>query len=256
MNKVLFRGSICVLAIIGILVVIAGFISTDTKKQKSVTAPITVVPGSTINTIARSLSRAGLRSQEFLRLTLPTFGTSSTSTLIKSDDRPAGSGLEGYLYPDTYEFASYQTGADMARIMISNFNRHFPYDLWAHQKGTVRSLHEVVTMASVLEKEVMTKEDKNIVAGILWKRLDQHMPLQIDSTTQYFLTPPEGVTYNTYEHAGLPFGPISNPSDVSLQAALQPTATDYWYFLNTREGKIVYSKTLGEHLINKAKYVQ
>jgi UPF0755 protein len=139
--------------------------------------------------------------------------------------------------------------------MTENFEAHFPQDLYDNQKGTVRSKRDVVIMASILEKEVVHNEDKKIVAGILWKRLDHHLPLQVDSTVHYFLAQSTGLVYNTYQNTGLPSGPISEPSLDSIKAALEPTATDYWYFLSARDGRIVYSQTLSEHLINKAKYV-
>lgn len=256
MNKYLLRWYVYIIIVSGIVLVAIALASRTTHKQKSFTVSITVLPGSTINTISKLFGRSGLPTQDFLRMALPKFDGATTSSSIKLDDRPAGSGLEGYLYPDTYNFASYQSADDMANMMILNFNKHFPYELFLSQKTKVRGLHEVVIMASILEKEVDKVEDKKIVSGILWKRLDARLPLQVDSTNSYFLTPPKGVTYNTYKYSGLPFGPISNPSEESLIAALEPVTTDYWYFLSTRDGNIVYSKTLSEHLINKAKYVE
>jgi len=213
------------------------------------TAPstITIIPGTTINGIVRVLSRAGFKqTEDFLKLALPDFSASGTAKL----------GLEGYLYPDTYQITSDQKPEQIIKMLVDNFNRHFPEDLFQKQTGKVRSRQDVVIMASLLEKEVETFADKKIAAGILWKRLDNDLPLQLDSTLSYFLTPPKNFSYNTYKYSGLPFGPIGNPTAESLRAALEPTPTDYWYFLSAKDRKIIYSRTLGEHLINKAKYLE
>ncbi|MDB5259520.1 MAG: aminodeoxychorismate lyase, protein [Candidatus Taylorbacteria bacterium] len=236
-----------------VIVAVAAIISTvhriGTREPKPRTIIVTVIPGSTINSIAKLLSGSGLPSRDFLKLSLPTFDASTSKSA-------AGFGLEGYLYPDTYNFTSGESAEQIIRTMTENFDAHFPQDLFDHQKGTVRSKRDIVIMASILEKEVATAEDKRIVAGILWKRLEHRLPLQVDSTTHYFLAPSAGLVYNTYQSAGLPFGPISEPSSESIRAALEPTVTDYWYFLSDRKGKIFYSRTLSEHLINKAKYVE
>jgi UPF0755 protein len=270
MNKAFFSWFVYVLTAIILLVVVIGLAySFERKATIPRTITVTIIPGSTINTIAKQLSRAGLPSQTFLKLALPTFSASTTplnpvatsSGVTSSDLANAGLGLEGYLYPDTYNFSSNQSAERIIKTLTDNFDKHFPQELFdrqkdANQKGIVRSKRDIVIMASILEKEVATDEDRKIVAGILWKRLGENLPLQVDSTSHYFLGAPNGVLYNTYKNTGLPFGPICNPSLSSLKAALLPTASDYWYFLSTKEGRIVYSKTLGEHLINKAKYIE
>ena len=134
-------------------------------------------------------------------------------------------------------------------------------------------------MASLLEKEVISYRDKQMVAGILYKRLKAGMPLQIDSTVLYAQTlklyrvekqpatkrdhNPVSVKdtkidspYNTYKHKGLPPGPICNPGLKSIKAALNPVKTGYWYYLSTAEGKTIFSKTYEEHLKNKKKYLE
>ncbi|MEO8637346.1 MAG: endolytic transglycosylase MltG [Candidatus Taylorbacteria bacterium] len=209
-------------------------------RGKTAPVAITVIPGFTVNDIARLLSRAGVaKSDEFLRLTMP-----SESKV----------GLEGYLYPDTYLFESGESTEKIVKTMTDNFHLHFSPDLTG--KSQKRSLEEVVIMASILEKEVKTPEDKKMVAGILWKRLDYKLPLQVDSTGNYFLTRQTKLEYNTYEFVGLPFGPICNPSLASLEAALDPTESPFWYYLSALDGHTIYSHTLGEHLINKAKYLE
>ncbi len=240
---------VCI-AVVCILVALAVFHRYEKRTVPIRTLTVTILPGSTINTVAKTLSRAGLPAQAFLKLTMPGTGTSATTTASTT------MGLEGYLYPDTYRFTSNESAARIVRTMTDNFEAHFPEDLFDAQQGTVRSKRDIVIMASILEKEVATEEDKKIVAGILWKRLDHNLPLQVDSTGAYFLADSPLLVYNTYQTTGLPSGPICNPSLESMQAALLPTATEYWYFLSTRDGRIVYSRTLGEHLINKATYLE
>lgn len=128
-----------------------------------------------------------------------------------------------------------------------------------------KTIYEIVTMASILEKEVKTPEDMKIVSGIFWKRIDQGRPLQSCATIAYVLgrekkqysyedtrTPSP---YNTYINKGLPPGPINNPGMNSILAAVYPKETDYNYFLTDPEtGKTIFSKTLEEHEENKVKY--
>ena len=122
-------------------------------------------------------------------------------------------------------------------------------------------------MASILEKEVKTTEDKKIVSGILWKRLVNDMSLQIDSTINYITNKSEARVaikdtkidspYNTYKYQGLPLGPISNPGIDSILAAIYPIESPYWYYLSaSTTGKTIFSKTLLEHNQAVAKYLK
>lgn len=99
-------------------------------------------------------------------------------------------------------------------------------------------------MASLLEKEVKTKEEKELAAGILWKRLESGMPLQVDAAME------------TYARLGLPAGPICNPGLESILASIYPESSEYWYYLSTPDGITIFSKTLEEHNIAKAKYLE
>jgi len=120
-------------------------------------------------------------------------------------------------------------------------------------------------MASLIEKEVKTKEDKEVVSGILWKRLKNNIPLQVDATITYLTgkkttkIPLEDLQidslYNTYKYKGLPLGPICNPGLDSIKTAIYPKNSEYWYYLSTPEGATIFSKNLEEHNIAKAKYL-
>ncbi len=181
-------------------------------------------------------------------------------------DKRKNISLEGYLFPDTYEI---DLGAEIEEIvkkMLSNFNRKLTEELRQEIKKQNKTIFEIITMASLIEKEVKTPEDKKIVSGILWKRLKNSIGLHVDATITY-ITGKKTVKvskeeteidslYNTYRYKGLPLGPISNPGLESINAAIYPENSDYWYYLSALEGETIFSKTLEEHNIAKAKYLK
>lgn len=174
--------------------------------------------------------------------------------------------LEGFLFPDTYDFPIDVDSETVVRIMTENFNRKINKDLKDEIERQGKSLNEIVIMASLLEKEVKTFEDKKIVSGILWKRLKADMLLQVDATINYITG--KNTTkitlddlkidspYNTYKNKGLPPGPICNPGLESIIAAVYPEQTDYWYYLSKPNGETVFSKTFLEHIRAKEKYLK
>lgn len=182
-------------------------------------------------------------------------------------DKPKNVDLEGYLFPDTYEIVKGESCEDVLNTMLENFDKKLTPELISEitndPKGTVKSIFDIVTMASLLEKEVITLDDKKIVSGILWKRLAVRMPLQLDSTVNYITgkTDPRALIkdtkidspYNTYKYSGLPKGPISNPGLDSINAAIYPTATKYWYYMS--DGKTIFSETLEQHNAAVVKYL-
>ena len=121
-------------------------------------------------------------------------------------------------------------------------------------------------MASLIEKEVQSTEDMQLVSGILWKRLKNDMPLQVDATVTYLTGKRStGVStedtkidspYNTYLYRGLPLGPISNPGTESIEAALHPKTSSYWYYLSAPDGKTIFSTTYEQHVQAKQKYLK
>lgn len=152
--------------------------------------------------------------------------------------------FEGYLFPDTYEIPYGFGGEEIISIMTENFNKKITADLRLEIARQNKELGEIVIMASLLEKEVKTKEDKELAAGVLWKRLSVGMPLQVDAAPE------------TYQRRGLPQEPICNPGIVSILAAIYPKESSYWYYLSTPEGETIFSKTLEEHNIAKARYLK
>ena len=171
--------------------------------------------------------------------------------------------LEGYLYPDTY-FLNPDgfRPSDLISMMLNNFEKKFSKLQESLKRHTV---HQIITMASIIESEVKSSKDRKTVSGIMWKRLDAHWPLGADSTLLYVTNDRTidskdlalNSPYNTRKNQGLPPGPICNPSINSIEAAMYPTSSDYWFYLTTLDtGKVIYAKTNDEQNVNKAKYLK
>lgn len=178
---------------------------------------------------------------------------------------PPDTSLEGYLFPDTYRVFVDSDARDIVEKALRNFDTQ--YSSLVRERGRMpnRSLHEIVTIASIIEREVRGDSDRARVADIINRRLAKGMPLQMDSTINYITG--KGKTrsslddlaidspYNTYKNPGLPPGPISNPGLSSLKSVLQPEANPYWYFLTTADGRVIYATTFEEHVRNKRTYL-
>lgn len=175
------------------------------------------------------------------------------------------SDLEGYLFPDTYEISPEDGIEEIIEKMLDNFNKKMSLELIEEIASQEKTIHEIVIMASLIEKEVRTFEDKKIVSGILWKRIEVGMPLQVDATITYITNRKSteilqeeleiDSPYNTYKYKGLPFGPICNPGMESILAAIYPESSEYWFYLSTPEGETIFSKTLKEHSEARGKYL-
>ncbi len=180
-------------------------------------------------------------------------------------DVPDDASLEGFLFPDTYFLEPDQNEKGIIQKFLINFDKKLTPDLRDEIERQGKTIFEIIIMASLIEKEVRKKEEKEVVSGILWKRLKNNIPLQVDATITYITgkkTTKISIEetkidspYNTYKYRGLPIGPICNPGFDSILAALYPKSSDYWYYLSTPEGKTIFSKTLQEHNIAKAKYL-
>ncbi len=171
---------------------------------------------------------------------------------------------EGYLFPDTYQFLPNATADTVIELMERTFYERIS-ELEADVASFGRPLHEIITMASLLEKEAYRLDHKRMIAGVLWKRLEIGMPLQVDAVfgfikgTHTFSPRYSDLAvespYNTYKYDGLPPGPISSPGLDSLKAAVQPIATDALFYLHGRDGKLYASRTYQEHLSKKRTYL-
>jgi UPF0755 protein len=171
---------------------------------------------------------------------------------------------EGRLFPDTYFLFLDAKPEVIIGQMLGNFEKKIrPLEERIAESG--RTLDEIITMASILEKEANIGEERQVVSGILWKRLSIGMPLQVDATFLYIngkgtydLTKDDlaiDSPYNTYKYKGLPPGPIGNPGFDAIMAALTPKESPYLFYLHDRKGKIYYAKTFEEHVKNKRKYL-
>lgn len=181
-------------------------------------------------------------------------------------DKPKGQGLEGYLFPDTYFLTPDTAQTDIIKMMLLNFDKKFTVDFRNEAVKQGLSMHEVITLASIVEKESGKKEDKELIAGVLKNRLSLGMPLQSDVTNHYIigdwkkeLTAEDlaiNSPYNTRINKGLPPGPICSPGIDSIKAALFHKESDYLYYLAAKDGTTYFSYNQEEHDEKKAKYLR
>ena len=173
--------------------------------------------------------------------------------------------LDGYLFPDTYRILEDSTPESIVRRMLANFQRRITPEMLAEIERQERTLHDVLTLASIVQKEANDERQMPDVAGVFWNRLQRGMRLESDATVNYVLgtnkrQPTFADTavdhpYNTYENSGLPPGPIGNPGLDAIRAAIDPAEHDYFFFLHPIDGRIVLSRTFEEHLANKERYL-
>jgi UPF0755 protein len=219
-----------------------------------------VVPeGFTMFDIARAVEAAGLGpAVDFLKV-------AQSDTALIADLAPGAPSLEGYLFPDTYEFSRMMTMHDMAAAMVRQF-RQVEKEIGLISTS-MTPMQLTVTMASIIEKETAVSEERPLVASVYYNRLAKNIALDADPSIIYaellagtytgalhhddmhFDSP-----YNTYTHAGLPPGPIANPGKSALEAAMHPAQSDYYYFVADAEGHHRFARTIEEHDKNVAAY--
>ncbi len=174
--------------------------------------------------------------------------------------------LQGFLFPDTYRFYKETTAEAIIKRMLENFDEKIGVGLRLKAEQAGRSIFEVVTMASLIEKEAALDQDRRLIADIFWKRLEVGWALESCATINYILGDPKArlsfedtripSPYNTYLNAGLPPAPINNPSLSSIKATLSPLENDYCCFLSTDQGEMIFSQTVEEHNRNKSFYLK
>lgn len=222
------------------------------------TKQLTIPEGSNIFDIAARVEGAGFGTrQEFL-------DAARERVSLVADLDPGAKSLEGYLFPDTYRFARKTKPAQIAAAMVRRFR------VVAGELGLKTNVHEVVTVASLVERETAVDQERPLVASVMMNRLGKQMPLMTDPAVIYGLEL-EGrwqgaltksdlasnTAYNTYLHSGLPPGPVANPGARSLRAAMAPAQTDYLYFVAAgadAQGQSLFSSTLDEHNKQVAEY--
>ncbi len=221
------------------------------------TITLTVPEGYNIFDIAQAVQQADLASRSVF------LAEEQKDTDLIHDLDPQAQSLEGYLFPDTYQFNPMATPHQVLATMVHRFRAE------AKLLGLTANVHVSVTLASLVERETPVAGDRPLVAGVFVNRLARKMPLDTDPSviyaallenryrgTIYESDLQADSSYNTYVHVGLPPGPICNPGDASLRAALHPAATDYLYFVSDPEhpGHSRFAATLAEHNKNVSAY--
>ena len=216
---------------------------------------VTIPEGYNMFDIAKAMEDAGLGSaQDFLKI-------AETRTDLISDLAPEAKSLEGYLFPNTYQFTRTQSLEDMAGVMVHQFRQVL------QQVGLNSDVHRIVTMASIVEKETAAPEERAQVASVYYNRLARRMALDADPSVIYALLLAGNYSgslhhedlstkspYNTYRYPGLPPGPIGNPGGSALEAAMHPANTAFLYFVSNGNGHHRFARNLTEHNKNVAAY--
>jgi UPF0755 protein len=220
--------------------------------------PVTIPEGYTVAQIAALLEEKGLtNAKEFLARAQDREFILSTLHL----DLP---NLEGYLFPDTYHFSRHAKAKEMITTMIDRFWQTFTPDWRGRAQDIHMTVHQVLTLASIIEKETGADGERELIASVFHNRLQKRIPLQSDPTVIYGMTSFDGnlrrrdlektTPYNTYRVVGLPPGPIANPGAHSIRATLYPASTTYLYFVSKNNGTHQFSSTLTEHNLAVDRY--
>jgi UPF0755 protein len=206
---------------------------------------VTLIEGMTNNEMAIILERAGLFS--------------------KKSFLAAAEGKEGYLFPDTYRIFQNATPESFVDRLSKQFDNKISQLLGGISRQN-KSVGDIVVMASLIEKEASGDTDRAIISGILWKRIEKNIPLQVDATLSYLTgKSSEELTtedlkidslYNTYRNKGLPKAPIGNPGLKALEAAVYPKASPYLFYLHDKNGVVHFARTFEEHKQNKTRYLK
>jgi len=237
--------------------------------NETITLQVTIPEGSTIQDIDEELVKLKLiTTGDFISATINFNKYNKYNFLDKTKFKKLKYPLEGYLFPDTYFIDPTNFYSEnLLQLMLDNFNNKICKnpDLKSACTNTKEpSTHEIITMASIVEKEVRTTKDIPIVAGILWKRLKNNWMIGADATLLYlkedrtidYKDLQKESPYNTRINTGLPPGPICNPGIKSIEATINPQKSEYWFYLTTLDtGEVIYAKTNAAHNANKAKYL-
>ena len=216
---------------------------------KTIVKLLTVAEGQTINEIAELLPSVQLVPDRFLSL-------ACDSEFVRSLNIPANT-AEGFLFPETYYLYDENTERDLIKMMVGEFWKHFTETHLKKASDLGYPLLEIITLASIVEKEAQLEEERSTIAAVYHNRLNKKMLLQADPTVQYaagiwksrlFYKDLEiDSPYNTYRYRGLPPGPICSPGIASINAAINPAAVDYLYFVARGDGSHIFSKNISDH---------
>ncbi|MCL5667368.1 MAG: endolytic transglycosylase MltG [Patescibacteria group bacterium] len=255
--------------------------------RQSAKAPeetVTIIEGWAGQDIAYYLEKKGVANAKDFLDSIKSYDVAKYPLLA---DKPENADLEGYLFPDTYrisksdknnQFTGMQLSSQLIGKMLDNFNAKFTPEMRQAAKDRNMSVYQIITLASIIEKEsgnspaepksqAQLDQERATIAGVFYNRLKIGQPLESDATINFITNKNDPAAssadlsvnspYNTYKYAGLPPGPICNPSLSSIKAALNPIQSDYYYFLHKQpSGEAVFSKTFAEHVQNKLKYLK
>lgn len=275
-NKLLFRG----------------YLKYKNEGTKFMAGTYDFMPGMTYEEIITKLNTGDVVQEEMVKFTIPEGLTIEEiadklssekivdrAAFLQAADKIQASGelplgakvegetqhpLEGYLFPSTYEMKVGSTEEDIVNRMLKEMDKRVTAiaDWEAKMKKQGLNAHQLMTIASLIEREVVVDEERALVAGVIYNRMAKGMPLQIDATVQYALDKPKerlyykdleiDSPYNTYKIDGLPPGPIASPSEASIEAALNPEESEYLYYVTKKDGTQthLFGKTYDEHLAN------
>ncbi|MDQ0191990.1 UPF0755 protein [Paenibacillus wynnii] len=235
----------------------------DVVKKEMIT--FTIPEGYTAEQVVDKLEDAWkIDSAVFLDLVNSGTELKETDILGIPSDKGIRHRLEGYLFPETYEIVKDSTVQEVVEAMLTQFKKKLDTIPNWQQKLKERglSLHELLTVASLVEREVVVDSERPLVAGVIYNRLDKGQKLEIDATVQYLLDKQKerllnkdlevDSPYNTYRNVGLPPGPICNPGLAAIEAALSPEASEYFFYVTKKDGSQahLFAKTYKEHLAN------
>ena len=219
-------------------------------RGKGLVHTVTIPEGFALATIAQTIGRAISVPPESI------VAAASDSALRRRLDVPTPT-LEGYLFPDTYTFAAGTTPQEVVRLLVARFERVWKPEWNGRLQALAMSRHDVLTLASIIEKEARLAEERPIISAVYHNRLKIGMLLQADPTVQYALGKhvdrvlykdlEVDSRYNTYKYAGLPPGPIASPGAASIEAALFPASVPYLYFVAHPDGHHEFRRTFTEH---------
>lgn len=227
---------------------------------------VTIPEGYTLKQMGKILADKGLVTEADWATVTGINSPLENHPFVVLAQKPDNVDMEGYLFPDTYRFSADMGAEVIATTMLTNMAEHV-HDLGDPTGDAAgMTMHEVLTLASIVEREVRQPSTMKNVADIFLKRLDIGMALQADSTVNYITGGDDpsisledrdntDSPYNTYKYPGLPPGPISAPSENALDAVLNPTHNEYLYFLTNNKGEIYYAETFAEHVRNKERYL-
>ncbi len=218
------------------------------------TYPVTIPEGLHLKEVAERVAAAGIVEQEEF-LEAARSPELARELGIEADD------LEGYLFPETYRFRKDTPGEQVVRRMVEEFKASFTPDDRARIEAAAMSLHQIVTLASIVEKETGDPDERPMIAAVFLNRLQKRMRLQTDPTVIYGILRTRGsfdgnlrrvdlrtdTPYNTYTRGGLPPGPIASVGMDSIRAVLEPADVDYLYFVSRNDGTHYFSSTLRQH---------